>query len=180
MSRIGKLKLIALCTLLAAFAARPIGVQAAGSVGATVSITATVDVFAEWDDAAPVVIAGDWDGHVTAVNQTRNVTAALTLYSNGNVTITPTAGANSGILTSGGHTLTTSYKLTGDVTVPDVAYHAAGSAAGQFFDVANTYSITHLAGVGSYAVNLLVKAVSPATAPDSGDYTCGVVVTASW
>jgi len=169
-----------LLALAAACAALP-SIAWGGSAPATVSITATVDSFAEWANASPTIAAADWDGHVTAVNQTRTVTKALTLYANVNTTLTPTAGDNSGILTNGTETLTTGYKITGDVVTPDADYKAAGSGGGQFFNAANTYSITQVAGDGSYALSLSVRAISPNNrAPDTGDYTCGVTLTASW
>jgi len=153
----------------------------AGSTPATVSITATVDTFAEWANASPTIGPDDWSGHIGAVDQTRTATKALTLYANVTTTLTPTAGTNSGILTNGTETLATSYKITGDVTVPDVAYKPAGSAGGEFFAAANTYTVTHVAGDGSYGMSVSVQVVSPNNkAPNAGDYTCGVTLTASW
>ena len=168
------LSVLAVCFLLPS-------VALGGSAAATVSITATVDTFAEWADASPTIAAADWNGHITAVDQTRTVTEAMTLYANVTTTLTPTSGTNTGILTSGTETLTTSYQIQGDVTVPDSAYMAAGTGEGQFFEATNTYTVTHSAGDGSYAISFMAQAVSPADrAPDSGDYTCGVVLTASW
>ena len=147
----------------------------------TVTITATVDGFAEWSDAAPSIVAADWDGHITAVNQTRTASLALTLYANVATTVTPTAGTNSGGLTTGTETLATSYMITGDVVTPDGTYKVAADGVGEFFEATNTYSVTHVPGDGSYALTLGVQAVSPAArAPDSGDYSCGVVLTATW
>jgi hypothetical protein len=113
-----------------------------GSAPASVSITASVDSFAEWADASPTISAGDWNGHINAVDQARTVTKALTLYANVNVTLTPTAGDNDGILTNGSETLSTSYMITGDVGTPDAAYEPAGTGSGEFFNTGNTYSIT--------------------------------------
>ena len=76
--------------------------------------------------------------------------------------------------------MTTAYQITGSVDTPDVAYKATGTTAGTFFNVGNTYTLTHVSGTGSYTVNLLAKATSGAAAPDAGDYTCTVVLTASW
>jgi hypothetical protein len=152
-----------------------------GAAPASVTITASVESFAEWDEASPTIVADDWSGHINAVNQTRTVTKALTLYSNVDTTLTPTAGDNSGVLTNGSETLSTSYKITGDVGTPDLAYKPAGTDADEFFNVGNTYSVTHTPGDGSYAIDFSVQAVSPDNkAPDSGDYTCGVTLTASW
>ena len=153
----------------------------AGSAPAVVSITATVDSFAEWANPSPGIGAENWTGHVGAVNQTRTATLALTLYANVTITLTPTGSTNSGILTNGAETLSTSYQITGDVTDPDIAYMPAGTGSGEFFEATNTYTVTHAAGDGSHGINLLVQAVSPDNrAPDAGDYTCGVTLTASW
>jgi len=152
----------------------------AGSAPASVSITATVDSFAEWANASPAIVAGDWTGNVNAVDQTRTASKALSLYSNFSITLTPTS-TGTGILTYGTETLSTSYKITGEVTVPDAAYKPAGTGAGEFFAGANTYTVTHVAGDGAYGINLLVQAVSPNNrAPDAGNYTCNVTLTASW
>jgi hypothetical protein len=152
-----------------------------GSDPATVSITAAVDTYVEWSDHSPAIAAVDWSGHITGLNVTITATKALTLYANTTVTITPTTTLNSGILTNLTDTLTTSYKITGDVGTPDPTYKAAGTGSGEFFNVSNTYTVTHVAGDGSYTVNLLPKAVSPGNkALNSGDYTCNVVLTASW
>ena len=142
-----------------------------GSDSATVSITATVDAFAEWGDHSPTIAAGDWSGHINSASSTITVTKALTLYTNVNVTITPTTTLNNGILTNGSQTLTTSYKITGNVGSPDSSWKVAGTGSGQFFNVSNTYSVTHVGGTGSYTINLLSQASSPAPASDSGDYT---------
>ena len=157
-----------------------------GTSVATVSITATVDSFAEWSSPTPSIGAGDWtggaSGHVAATDTTITVTKVLTLYGNVETTITPTTTSNDGILTNGTETLTTSYKITGDVGGGgDALYKDAGTGAGEFFNASNAYTVTHTPGDGSYTVNLLVKAVSAADkAVDSGYYTCNVVLTAEW
>jgi hypothetical protein len=158
----------------------PVMAHAASAPPATVTITATVDGFAEWASTTPAIVAADWTGHITQASQSRTVSLANTLYTNVDTTITPTAGTNSGILTNGSQTLITEYQITGNVNTPDVAYKAAAAGAGQFFDVANTYALTHVPGTGTYTVNLLARMTSGAVAPDAGDYTCTVVLTASW
>jgi hypothetical protein len=158
----------------------PAMARAASAPPATVSITATVDGFAEWAATTPAIVASDWSGHITQASQTRTVSLANTLYTNVDTTITPTAGTNSGILTNGSQTLTTAYQITGNVDVPDVAYKAAGTGAGAFFNGGNTYLLTHVPGTGTYTVNLLAQMSSGAIAPDAGSYTCTVVLTASW
>jgi len=160
----------------------------AGTDDTVVSMTATVDSFAEWEDAAPVIASGNWTGSVdgTTINQAGEdltVTKAMTLYANANVTLTQAGTTNAGILTEPGNsdTLTTSYQIQGDVDVPDGAYKAAGSGAGEFFEASNTYSVTHTPGDGSYAINLLVKAESDdVAASDAGDYVASLTITATW
>ena len=161
----------------------PAGSFGSGSTGCTVSITGTVDAFAAWSNATPSIINSDWDGHITAVDTAQTVTKSLTLYTNADVTITPTtADATNGILTNGTQTLITSYKLTGaPLTAPDAAYKLAGAGAGQFFNAGNTYALTHVAGTGSYNINLVVQMQSQLhLAPDAGDYATAVTLTASW
>ncbi|MCY2951664.1 MAG: hypothetical protein NTU53_06760 [Planctomycetota bacterium] len=153
----------------------------AGSVATVITLTGTVDSFAEWDSATQTITAANWTGHITAVNQSRTVTGAYHLYTNVTVTITPTGSTNSGILTNGTQTLATEYMITGGVDTPDGAYKVAGTGLGEFFAVLNTYALTHVSGTGVYDVNLLARMSSPAaSAPDSGDYTCGVTLTAAW
>lgn len=171
--RIHRCAFVAACLVLAT-------VASGGSDPATVSITATVDAFAEWADHSPTIAAADWSGHIADSSTPITVTKALTLYTNVNVTITPTTTVNSGILTNGSATLTTSYQITGDVGTPDAGWKAAGTDPGEFFNAANTYAVTHVSGTGSYTINLLSQASSPAPAPNSGNYTCNVVLTASW
>lgn len=158
----------------------PVMAYAGSAPPATVSITATVDGFAEWANTTPTIAAADWSGHITQANQTQTVSLANTLYTNVDTTITPTAGTNSGILTNGSQTLTTAYQITGNVDTPDSGYKAAGTSAGQFFNAGNTYALTHVSGTGTYTVNLLAQMSSGAIAPDAGDYTCTVILTASW
>ena len=178
-----KIKSVVLVAVVALFAAQ---VAWAGSDAAAVGITATVDSFAEWSEASPTIASGDWTGSAdgTTISQAAEyltVTKALTLYANATVTLTAAGTTNSGIATNGTETLTTSYQIQGDVGTPDAAYKAAGSGVGEFFEAANTYTVTHVSGDGSYAINLLVKAESEAAkAEDAGSYTCTTTLTATW
>jgi hypothetical protein len=171
--------------ILASLALIPFTAWAGGTDATNVTVNATVDAFAEWADHAPVIDKdADWDGHITAVNTAQHATKALVIYTNSNVTIAPTAGAHSGILTNGTQTLVTQYKLTGaDLsTTADSSWKNAGTASGEFFDSANNaYAITHVSGTGSYTVTLNVQMTSQTNqAPDAGDYTAGLTLTASW
>lgn len=160
----------------------------AGTDDATVSMTATVDTYAEWSDTSPTIGAGDWTGSVdgTTINyvgEDLTVTKNLSMYANADITISAAGGTNSGIATTGASvdTLTTSYQIRGDVTVPDSAYKAAGTGGGEFFEVSNTYTVTHTPGDGSYAIDLMVQLESDdAGSNESGNYTCDLILTASW
>lgn len=157
-----------------------------GSDDCVVTLTATVDSFAEWSDATPTIAAGDWTGSadgttISQVGEFLTVTKVLTLYANADVTITAAGTDNSGIATNGTDTLVTSYKITGDVVTPDGDYKGAGTGAGQFFNVGNTYAVTHVLGDGSYTINLGAKLESASDrAQDAGDYTCSITLTATW
>jgi hypothetical protein len=176
--------MIGLVVAVAMFVAAPAAL--ASTNDAVVSMTATVDSFGAWSDATPTIASGDWTGSVNGttisqVGEDLTVTKALTLYANTNVTLSAAGTANSGIATNGSDTLTTSYKITGDVGTPDAAWKAAGSGAGEFFNAGNTYSVTHVSGDGSYAINLLVQLESAnARAQDAGNYTCSLTLTATW
>jgi hypothetical protein len=177
-----KVKIASALVILFAAVISPLVAWGAGSVATVITLTGTVDAFAEWDAGTQTITAANWTGHITAVNQSRTVTGAYHLYTNVTVTITPTGSTNSGILTNGTQTLVTEYQITGGVDTPDVGYKVAGTGGGQFFEAAaNHYHLTHVSGTGVYDVNLLARMSSPAaSAPDSGDYTCGVTLTATW
>lgn len=156
----------------------------ASEVGTAVTINATVAGFAEWASATYTIAAGEFTGSITGANQQKTLTTPkeLTLYMNATVTLTPTGTGSSGILTNGTETLTTSYQIQGDVDSADSAYIAAGTGEAEFFDTVtpNTYAISHAPGTGTHVIDLLVKAASGADAPDSGNYSCVVTMTASW
>jgi hypothetical protein len=173
--------ILAACLMLA-----PMMARAASDGTGTIDVTVTVDQFAEWADAANnyTISAANFSGHINTVNQTRTATRNLTLYSNIAVTLSATTTAGTpnwgGILTdgSGTYTLTTQYSISGAGITPT---NAGLLAPATFFDAGNTYALAHTAGVGSYAVTLTVTAASPAnSAPDAGDYTCGLALVATW
>lgn len=177
-----KVKIVCALAFLSAAVIYPLLAWGAGSVATVITLTGTVDSFAEWDAGTHSILASDWSGHITAVNQSRTVSKTYKLYTNVTVTLTPTGTTNSGILTNGTQTLTTEYKLTGNIDGGgDADYKVAGTNAGQFFHSANEYTITHVSGTGAYDVTLGARMSSPtASAPDSGNYTCGVTLTAAW
>jgi hypothetical protein len=153
----------------------------AGTSTDTVTINGTVAPFVEWATSTDTItIATPLSS--TFVPQSGSVN--LTLYANKSATITAAGGINGGVLTDGSaHTLTTKYKLTGTgLSAADGAYkNASAVSAGDFFHVANTYPINYQAGVGTYAVTLSVEMSAPGSAsPESGNYTCDVVLTATF
>jgi hypothetical protein len=183
-------KTIIRAILAACLMAMPTIVRGAGSdsTGA-ISITATVDNFAEWGDSANdyTILATDFvhDGTqhtINLVNQTMTASRDLTLYSNVNVTLTAVAGAHSGILTDSTNTyyLTTAYSLSGANITPAIGYTGLLDSS-VFFTAPVQYALAHQAGLGIYTVTLTVTASSPpAAAPEAGDYTCGLSLTAAW
>lgn len=164
----------------------PVAAWGAGSSQGTVSITAHVDDFFEWP-AAITIAAADFGGNFNGTSQTKTATAAFTCNTNlaalTAVSIQPAAGAHAGVLTDGAaHTLTTSYQLRGDVTVPDAAYKAAGAAGGEFFETPGNAYTVDMTATGAKNFTFMVQAVTPANAANapSGDYTCTVTLTATW
>jgi hypothetical protein len=148
-----------------------------GTVKANVTITARVDEFTEWADAAPVIFEADWSGALSQVNQQQTVSKRVILYTNADAVVSPRPGLNNGILTHGSYTLDTAYKLTGAVASPDQRFKPVG----EFFGAQNVYIVAHVAGTGAYALNLEVQMSSPpSAAPEQGLYTCGVTLTAGW
>jgi len=147
------------------------------SADATITITATVEAFAEWADAAPVVITSDWSGPLNRMKQQQTVSRTLVLRTNTDTTITPSAGANHGVLTHEGHELATAYQMVGSVKSPDSSFKPAE----EFFSAGNRYQVEHSSGTGAYNIVLNVRGSTPAdAAPDSGVYMCSVVLTATW
>jgi len=152
-------------------------VASAKTSSVVVTISVAVDTFAEWADPAPVVFETDWSGHVSRMKQPQTVSKMLVLYANVDTLLTAAGGTNGGVLTRAGQQLQTAYQVTGDVAAPDVTYKPAA----QFFGSGNSYRVTYVPGTGAYAVNLNVRAMAPADrAPESGTYTCSVVMTATW
>jgi hypothetical protein len=152
----------------------------AGTSDNTVTVNGSVAQFAEWTATTATITIGT---PLSSVGTPQTGSVNLTLYANKAVNITAAGGTNGGVLTEAGSaTLTTKYKLTGlGLASPDVAYKLASAAAGNFFDAANSYAIDYQAGTGSYAVTLSVEMSAPSSAaPVSGNYTCDVVLTATF
>jgi hypothetical protein len=151
------------------------------SASSTVMISARVDAFAEWADAAPVIFETEWSGPIDKVHQNRTVSKTVVLYSNTDAIISVQPGPNGGVLSDGNETLKTAYQLTGPVTTPDAGFKEAGSGPGQFFNSQNRYHLAYERGTGAYPITLTVQMSSPDTAaPEVGVYTCGVILTAEW
>jgi len=171
-----------------------VGTAFAGADDAVVGMTATVEEFAEWADAAPSIGVGDWTGSeggttINVVGEYLTATAELTLYANADVVLTQAGTTNSGILTepTNSDTLTTSYMINGagvdELDRDGAVYKAADAVADPlgFFATTNTYGVTHTPGVGSYAIELGVKAESDNdAASDAGAYAASLTITATW
>ena len=151
------------------------------SASSTITISARVDAFAEWADAAPVIFETEWSAPINKVHQSRTVSRTVILYSNTDAIISAQPGPNAGILTNGSETLQTAYQFTGPLAEPDSAFKEAGTAPGQFFNSQNNYHLAYQRGTGAYPLTLTVQMSSPpAAAPETGIYTCGVILTAEW
>jgi hypothetical protein len=174
MSRKGLLSLLAAaCMMLPA-------VVRGGTSTDTVTVNGTVAAFAEWSAATNTINIAT---PISSVSVAQTGSVNLTLYANATTSISAAGGTHAGILTNGAYTLTTKYKLTGvGLAAPDAAYKLADSAnAGEFFHSGNTYAIDYQAGTGSYAVTLSVQmSAPPGAAPESGSYSCDVVLTATF
>jgi len=113
--------------------------------------------------------------HITALGQSFNSSSNLTLQHDVSCSIgVSVAQAGDEILTNGGATLTTSYKLTG-----------AGLQNGDAGWVASTAFLAHTYNVPSTGptdiVTISVKADAPADhAPEAGAYTASIILTVSW
>jgi hypothetical protein len=165
----------------------------AGTASTTVTITETVDTFAEWDSGTGIATL-DVADHITDL-AAHTGSLALHLYTNANtvdgtvtVAAAPVADTNgnaTGILknAAGSVALTTSYSLTGaGLQSPDAAFKAADSAGGDFFDAANTYTLKNGAVANNdYAITLNVQAQAATnSAPPAEVYTAAITLTASW
>ena len=180
-----KVKIASALAVLFAAVISPLVAWGAGSVDTIITVNGVVDQFAEWDAGTHILNVAT---HLTAVGTAGAETqqGAYHIYANVSVTITPTGTTNSGILThatQAGQVLKTEYMLTGTALntyfTDDVAFKEAAAA---FFGGGNHYHLTYTNGdTGEYDVNLDVKMSAPAnTAPQSGNYSCAVTLTAAW
>ena len=166
--------LLGACLLLA-----PMALAGGSGTNTTVTVNATVDQFFEWTDVNPsITIAAPF----TASAQTKDSDVLLTVWTNVGATITPTtADGKLGVLTSDHDTLTTEYQMTGsDLVTPDGAWKSSG-AAGTFNTGGNSYQVKLVDTTGIYTMTMKAQATTSATkANDAADYSCQVVLTASW
>lgn len=156
----------------------PSAVRATDSLPTTITVNGSVADFAEWATTSDTITIATPLSSV-ATPQTGSVN--LTLYANKAASISAAGGpTNAGVLTSGTNVLTTKYKLTGaGLSSPDGGFKTADTS--NFFGVANTYAIDYHATAGSYAVTLTVEMSAPgAAAPASGNYTCDLLLTATF
>jgi hypothetical protein len=160
--------IFAACLMLTPMLVRGAGNDGTGSI----TVSATVDTFAEWDPTNTYTVTFATINSRSTASASRN----LTLYANINCGITATAVTNSGVLTNGSYTLTTTYRISGDASGDG---NMLGTAA--FFNAGNSYAVTHTPGDGQYTVTLEVDAAPPGTgAPEAGTYECELSLTATW
>jgi hypothetical protein len=144
---------------------------------ATCKITCTVAEIVEWSEASfPEIDLGE----LTVKNKQASGESALTLYTNGDVTITAD-NSNSAELSFGWHTLQTEYSLKFD-----------GSGIGQTGGKPTSWSsfdtflkegadIIHSHTDGAVEVILSVKAsINEITSENSGQYNAIQTLTACW
>jgi hypothetical protein len=170
--------------LAAALMLTPTTAQGATAGTGAITVTATVDAFAEWATTNDYAIdAADFNGHITAVTQTRTATRDLTLYTNVAVTVTAAGGTNAGILkdvTTSTHVLTTQYNLTANSGANGwLGAATALTDPATFFG--RSYALDIATAAGTYTMRLTVTATPPAgAAPVADDYTAGLSLTATW
>jgi hypothetical protein len=146
-------------------------------VDATATISATVDSLMEWSGDFGAINIVD---HIATQASVVTGSSMITLYTNGDVTITADNTATAQ-LTLGSVTLVTEYRLeysgdgasdTGGDTVDYTEYD-------QFLAVPS--AVTHISGDGAVDVTLRVRASNPAgNVADSGIYSATQTLTASW
>jgi len=192
-------KSLLLATLAAGLLVPTFGRASTSTDSGTITITANVESYFEWDGANVYTIDKDtgWTGgngtsasHIGKPGDVITASQTLTVNTNTSPVFTLAAVSNGGVLTEAGTstTLTTSYQLATDVadgigtiaqTVP--GYLATGAGAGTAFDAGSTYTLTQDAS-GKSKFNLEVKAQIPAgiTLPKAANYTCTVKITAVW
>jgi len=134
--------------------------------------------------AAGVAQGGDpsWDAqpysvpiptHISSINQVPvEASKDMTLSHDVACTIAVSGLASDAVLTSSGRTLTTAYKLTGNLSNPDGAWVASATFIGRTYPVGTGPNST---------ITLSVQATPPSNqAPGAGTYTAKITLTASW
>jgi hypothetical protein len=171
--------------------------RATNTDSGTITITATVESYFEWDSGNTYAVDKDtgWTGgtgtsasHIGKPGDVIQASQPLTVNTNTDPVFTLTGLTNSGVLTEAGTstTLKTSYKLSthtlGSITASNAGFFdAAGIGALSAFNAANTWTLTH-STTGTSNLNLEVKAEIPSgiTLPKAANYTCTVKITAAW
>jgi hypothetical protein len=144
---------------------------------ATAAVSCTVDSVMEWaGNFADITIAD----HITAQSTVVAGSAVVTLYTNGDVTISAD-NTTAARLTQGSDFLATEYRLeydgngsaaTGGTTVDYVPYNNF---------LATPSAVTHVGGDGAVDVTLGVRASNQVgNVADAGTYTATQTLTASW
>jgi len=180
--------------IVAALLALPVVGLGGGPVATTITITETVDTFAEWDSGTGTATLNVAD-HITD-RAAHSGTITLHLYTNANtvngtvqVKATPaddgTAANATGILKNSDQSvaLDTMYMLTGaGLNAPDGSWLVAGSGASEFFNAGNAYILKNgVVANNDYAITLNVQAqAATGSSPPATPYTAAVTLTATW
>ena len=192
-------KSLVLAALVASLLIPALGRASNSTDSGTITITANVESYFEWDSGNVFTIDKDagWTGgngnnasHIGKPGDVIQAAKVLVVNTNTSPVFTLTALTNSGDLTEAGTstTLTTSYQLSTDVAdgLGTIAQAVSGflptaAGAGSAFDSGSTYTLTQDAS-GQSKFNLEVKAQIPAgiTLPKAANYTCTVKITAVW
>ncbi|MFW6118799.1 MAG: hypothetical protein ACOC7S_00530 [Planctomycetota bacterium] len=144
---------------------------------ATCSVQATVADIMEWDSNFAAIDLGT----ISAQADVLTGSSTVTLFTNGDVSITADTSATAELSEPGSDTLYTEYGLQYDgdgVTATggaDVAYTVYSSF------LSGGSAVTHVAGDGAVDVTLQARASNPAgTLGDAGTYSATQTLTASW
>ncbi|MCK4373797.1 MAG: hypothetical protein KAX19_00670 [Candidatus Brocadiae bacterium] len=172
------------CKLLAMLAVLALLLGTPGAWGlpvdddATCDISCVVDTIMEWEaDAFPAIDLGTMTGQTDVLPGS----AALVLYTNGDLVISADNTAAAELSEGGGDVLYTEYSLAydGNGVGATGGSSVAWTVHGSFLNSAS--SVTHIAGYGAVQVTLGARASNAAgTLADSGNYSAIQTLTASW
>lgn len=197
-------KALFMAALVAGLLVPSLGWSSTDSDSADIDITATVDPYFAWNIASTTIAKTDWTGsgglgdHINRTIKTLNVALPIAATTNATAVISlqPAVGGsdNAGVLTLGATTdvLKTSYTIDNTTAKTYMANGNTNLGAYIVADGTTTGGI-FAAGVADWNLNapysdgdttfdLKIKAEMPGTVvnPTAGDYTCKVLLRATW